>query len=127
MTMGKLSAGTRETIRVAGLTDGACRRPSQACIHALSEIDAVTDDARLLALAELWLQQATNARGNRSNNVRLNAWLEAARHAYAYLFFTDRTPGQRAFERPANAGHATITTSPCRKPRLQFSADRSAA
>src|SRR5699024_1659275 len=25
-------------------------------------------------------------------------WLEAARHAYAYLFFTGRAPGERAFE-----------------------------
>ncbi|HBK45449.1 MAG TPA: hypothetical protein DDZ67_03235, partial [Xanthomonadaceae bacterium] len=28
----------------------------------------------------------------------LQAWLEAARRAYAYLFFTARTPGERAFE-----------------------------
>ena len=29
---------------------------------------------------------------------RMQAWMESARHAYAYLFFTRRDPSERAFE-----------------------------
>lgn len=32
------------------------------------------------------------------SDAALEAWLEAARHAYAYLFFTTRAPSERAFE-----------------------------
>ena len=102
LTTGKLSAATRETIRVAGLDEGACRKPSQSCIQSLAEIEGLADEERLLALSELWLQKAMamprETRATRSDNVRLSAWLEIARHAYAYLFFTERTPGERAFE-----------------------------
>ena len=101
LTTGKLSAATVETIRVAGLDDGACREPSRACIRSLAEADGLADEERLLALSELWLQQAAGPRESRTartNDERLGAWLEVARHAYAYLFFTERTPGERAFE-----------------------------
>lgn len=101
LTTGKLSASTVETIRVAGLDDGACREPSPACIDSLAEADGLADEDRLLALSELWLRQAAGPRESRTartNDERLGAWLEVARHAYAYLFFTERTPGERAFE-----------------------------
>src|SRR5688572_24017061 len=101
LTTGKLSASTVETIRVAGLDDGACREPTPACIHSLAEADGLADEDRLLALSELWLRQAAGTRESRTartNDERLGAWLEVARHAYAYLFFTERTPGERAFE-----------------------------
>ncbi|WP_242500213.1 LOG family protein [Nitrosomonas eutropha] len=53
------------------------------------------------ALAELWLQQAMAAQPARSANsaaAGLQPWLETARHAWAYLFFTEHTPGERAFD-----------------------------
>jgi pimeloyl-ACP methyl ester carboxylesterase len=102
LTTGKLSAATVETIRVAGLDDGACREPSPVCIHALAKADGLADEERLLALSELWLQQATagprESRTAPANDARVDAWLEVARYSYAYLFFTQRTPGERAFE-----------------------------
>lgn len=102
LTTGKLSAATDEAIRDAGLDDGACREPSPACIGALAKADGLSDEERLLALSELWLQQAASgpreSRTAQTNDARLRAWLEVARHAYAYLFFTERSPGERAFE-----------------------------
>jgi pimeloyl-ACP methyl ester carboxylesterase len=98
LTTGKLSASTLETIRVAGLDDGACREPSPACIRSVTEAEGLPDEERLLALSELWLQQATRTRAVPTDDARVGAWLEVARHAYAYLFFTERTPGERAFE-----------------------------
>ena len=102
LTTGKLSAATLETIRVAGLDDGACRKSSTACIRSMAEADGLAEEEKLLALSELWLQQAAGAPRESgrapANDERLSAWLEVARYAYAYLFFTERTPGARAFE-----------------------------
>lgn len=108
LTSGKLSAATLETIRVTGLDDGACAMPESIdCIHALSDIQGVAAEQRLSALSELWLHQAqilpktppsTQQAASDAGDPRLNAWLEVARHAYAYLFFSERSPDARAFE-----------------------------
>ena len=54
------------------------------------------------ALAELWLQEALAMDQKINEGVLaadvLNAYLESARHAYAYLFLTQRSPSQRALE-----------------------------
>lgn len=125
LTTGKLSALTAQTLRVAGLEVELCAPPAMGCIDALRDVQGISDERRLSAMAELWLQhalalpapaetgkadktgkkpgrtpakpedlQAEAARAER----RLQAWMEAGRHAYAYLFFTARTPGERAFE-----------------------------
>ncbi|TWI08201.1 esterase/lipase family protein [Aerolutibacter ruishenii] len=106
LTSGKLSAATLDTIRVAGLDDdGACAKPEAAgCIQALSNIQGLSNEQRLSALSELWLQQAQTLPGAEQNaapaagDLRQDAWMEVARHAYAYLFFSERTPAERAFE-----------------------------
>lgn len=123
LTTGKLSALTAQTLRVAGLDVDACATPALACIDALREVQGISDERRLSATAELWLQHAialpapakpdkvttTPAKPARIDPAqaaadaalaerRLQAWMEAGRHAYAYLFFTTRTPGERAFE-----------------------------
>jgi len=101
LTTRQLSAATVETIRVAGLNDGPCVAPSRACIEAMGQANGLSNERRLLALSELWLQQAMSlpspSRAD-PHDARLEAWLEVARHAYAYLFFSERTPGERAFE-----------------------------
>jgi pimeloyl-ACP methyl ester carboxylesterase len=103
LTSGRPGQATLETIRVAAL-DGACPRPdkpSLECIAALARAAAIEDERRLSALSELWVQQALSLPTGTQDGAaepRLGAWLEAARHAYAYLFFTGRKPGQRAFE-----------------------------
>lgn len=114
LTSDKLSAATMETIRVAGLDgEGACARTDVACIQALADIEGLSEERRLSALCELWLQQALEqsaARRRRESAAdnhagagadadgNLDAWVEVARHAYGYLFFSGRTPGERAFE-----------------------------
>ena len=101
LTTGELSAATAQTIRVTGLETGACGQPSRECIQALAEIPGLSDERKLSAQAELWVQQATlltPAEDETASDVQIDAWLEAARHAYAYLFFTGRDPGDRAFE-----------------------------
>ncbi|WP_313499352.1 esterase/lipase family protein [Pseudoxanthomonas mexicana] len=107
LTGGEFSAATVETIRVAGLDDGdsACAKPEAAeCIPALADVQGLSNEQRLSALSELWLQQAqtlpdaAQRAAPDAGSPRLNAWLEVARHAYAYLFFSERTPDARAFE-----------------------------
>lgn len=102
LTSGALSAGTRETIGVAALDDGPCATPpAAACMPALAQARGMPAERRLAALAELWTQAAMALAPEGvapTSDAQLEAWLEAARHAYAYLFFSERAPGERAFE-----------------------------
>src|SRR5690606_20137858 len=102
LTTGELGAATRETLRVAALDGEACAAPpADACTRALASAPGLSEERRLAALAELWTQQAMAlAPGDQppTSGPALRAWLEAARHAYAYLFFSERAPGERAFE-----------------------------
>ena len=95
LTQGKLSAATRESIRVAGLAEGPCAHPSPACITAVRDIAGANQERKLSALSELWLSHAQTLP---EGDARLAAWQESARHAYAYLLFVDRGPDERAFE-----------------------------
>lgn len=102
LTAGRPSAAAREVVAVAGLNDGACAdldKPAPACREALARAAGISQERRLSTLAELWTQQAlaTTAAGG-SPEDGLRAWMEAARYAYAYLFFTERDPRDRAFE-----------------------------
>lgn len=99
LTTGKLSLQTRQTILVSGLDNGVCAKPdSLACLHGLAEFNGVSEESKLSALAEIWLLYAiTTSKDVDARNV-FSAWLESARYAYAYLFYTPRTPGDRAFE-----------------------------
>ena len=102
LTADELSPATRATLSVAGLDEGACATlPAPACMPALADSQGLSDERRLATLAELWTQQAIalTPKGTvPAGDAALGAWLEAARHAYAYLFFSERTPGDRAFE-----------------------------
>ncbi|MGY0611138.1 esterase/lipase family protein [Luteimonas sp. A501] len=102
LTTDELSPATQAALRVAGLDDNACLEPpAPACMAALAQVQGLTDERRLASLAELWTQQAialTPAGSVPAADAQIDAWLEAARHAYAYLFFSERAPGERAFE-----------------------------
>lgn len=101
LSTGKLSMLTAQTIRVAGLDDRTCTpSASLICIEALSSAGGLSEETRLSTLAELWLQHAefvssTTPYGGQNLT---SAWIETVRYAYAYLFFTRRSPGERAFE-----------------------------
>jgi len=101
LTRGRVSDASEETLRVAALDEGPCRKPSPDCIEALARTSGIDQERRLATLSELWLQQAmalSDGAAGAAQEAAVNAWIETARHAYAYLFFTARGPGERAFE-----------------------------
>ena len=103
LTTGQLSAQTQQTIHVTGLDLGPCATPIEsACTTALATMSGISDERRFSTLSELWLQRAMRAPANTrvgpNPDAALDLWLETVRYAYAYLFFTPRTPGERAFE-----------------------------
>lgn len=101
LSTGALSQHTREALQVIGMTADHCSALNTVCIDAIRHAPGLADERRLAALTELWMQQALGHTPEPSElrpDPRLHAWFETARHAYAYLFFTQRQPGQRAFE-----------------------------
>ncbi|MGQ5314542.1 esterase/lipase family protein [Xanthomonas arboricola pv. corylina] len=110
LTTGQLSAATRETIRVAGLDETECAQPSEACLNAVFGSIVLVEEDKRSAMAELWVEHATSlspevAKGRPAPatdavgwQAQFNAWMQVARESYAYLFFTERSAGQRGFE-----------------------------
>lgn len=97
LTSGHLSPATRESLRVMGSEAKPCLADAAACRTALRSSAGLSDEQRLSALAELWAKEAMDQERTQPAQA-MAAWLEAARYAWAYLFFTDRTPAARAFE-----------------------------
>lgn len=96
LTRGEISDATKQTLRVAALDAELCATPiATICLDALAKVTDVSTDQRLAALAELWLARA---QATDPGEAQYAAWLESIRFSYAYLFFGDRTPGERAFE-----------------------------
>lgn len=101
LTTGALSQAGLETLRVSGLEPKECARALEACAGQLEEVKGVSAERRMATLAEMWTGQAlaqAPGRGQAPDQATLDAWLRAARYAYAYLFFTERVPSERAFE-----------------------------
>ncbi|MCG8276211.1 alpha/beta fold hydrolase [Stenotrophomonas sp. NLF4-10] len=102
---GHLSALSQESLGVIGLTAAQCGKEPDACRRAVADTDGLQTEQRLSTLAELWMQQALaltpKTKGGEPpplSDAALDAWLEAARYSYAYLFFSGRTPAERALE-----------------------------
>lgn len=100
LTTGRLSTSAEEVLSVIGSDADLCRKDGQACRNALADSSGLSDEQRLSALSEVWLQVALAAEkgGTATDTTAIEAWFETARHAYAYLFFTARKPRDRAFE-----------------------------
>lgn len=101
LSTGRLSAATRDTLRVAALDEGACQRNPQECIDSIATVAGINIDQRLASLAELSLQMAmaqTPANNPSWSDAQFDLWLRTVRYAYAYLFYGQRTAGERAFE-----------------------------
>jgi len=101
LTAGELSAATHEALRVIGLHSERCAELPAQCRGAIAATPGLSDDQRLSSLAELWTQaalQSQRAAPGSHGSDEIEAWLEAARHAYAYLFFSSRKPSERVFE-----------------------------
>ena len=105
LNTGKLSPAARETLSAAGLDEAQCEKDFLVCRSTLLMTDDLNVEQRLSALSELWVKAALaltpkkQASGDPPmSDAALDAWLEAARYAYAYLFFSGRSPSDRAFE-----------------------------
>lgn len=103
LTTGKLSTSSYAALQVIGLNERSCQKHLDACRDKLKHNIGLANEQRTSTLAEVWLQQALNAdkAADKSQPIlqaQLDAYLEAARYAYAYLFFTERTPQSRALE-----------------------------
>jgi pimeloyl-ACP methyl ester carboxylesterase len=99
---GKLSTYTRTALQVVGVDERDCYQLVETCRYVLMYTNAMSQEQRLSALSELWLQEAIMLdkgvlRASR-RQATLHAYLESSRYAYAYLFMTDRTPSMRALE-----------------------------
>jgi pimeloyl-ACP methyl ester carboxylesterase len=103
LSTGELSAATLQTIRISGLDEGPCAQPKErSCVIAFHDAAGIPTHRRLAAQAELWTQQAILLSEQQVEGLwtdeQFAVWFEAARHAYAYLFFNPRTTGERTFE-----------------------------
>lgn len=106
LTTGNLSASGRTALQVIGTDEKRCEANIATCRKAMIANIGLSDEQRLSALSELWLQEAfKNEEAQKlepANDVlkaaALSAYLESAKHAYAYLFYTSRTPDLRAME-----------------------------
>ncbi len=106
LTTGELSSASRTALQVVGIDDARCRQDAPQCRSTLLQSIGLGDEQRLSTLSELWLRQALLHEDEQKlepvnkqiREATLNAYLESARFAYAYLFFTSRTPDLRAME-----------------------------
>lgn len=102
LSSGQLSRATLGALQVVGVVEPDCLKQPQECREALAQSPGLAEEQRLAALSELWLQQAVALQRNvelaENRDAAINAYLESARQAYAYLFFSPRQPGERAFE-----------------------------
>ena len=97
-----LSDSTVQSLNVIALSRDECAANFVRCTNTLLYSDGLDDERRLSALAELWLAFAIQSdrakQGETVSDTALDAYLQSARYGYAYLFFTARRPGERAFE-----------------------------
>ena len=103
LTTGKLSASARDVLTSLAISPERCRENVSDCAQLLTRSDVIGMERQLATAAELWLQEAMRQErqgvtGHQRFEGLLGAYLQVARHAYAYLFFTPRLPGDRAFE-----------------------------
>lgn len=98
-----LSIDTRAMLSAIGRRPEQCRAMPDACAAAFGQAAGLGGDQIQASLAELYLAHALDIRCASSDAAcqdrRATTMVESARHAYLYLFFGDRPPELRAFER----------------------------
>ncbi len=95
----QLSDGTVQALNVLALNPKQCTKAFGECAGIVEHASGLDEERRLSALSELWLGRAL--RGDRQgaiDDATLDAYLQCARYAYAYLFYTQRTPAERVFD-----------------------------
>lgn len=97
LTTGKLSSASHAALQVLGLDASQCSKQLELCHQPLLTRNGLDAEQRTATLAELWLQQAISQPKEQSS-ASMHAYLQAARYAYAYLFFSERTASERGLE-----------------------------
>ncbi|HQO14790.1 MAG TPA: alpha/beta fold hydrolase [Smithellaceae bacterium] len=102
LTTGELSVYTAAALQVFDIDKNQCGESGDFCREVLMNNIGLDAEDRLSALAELWMQKALSmdiepVSGGQVETI-INAYLETARYAYAYLFLTERLPDERALE-----------------------------
>ena len=102
LTTGKLSAAASEALAVLAWTPTNAARP-RSTAPALRGSDGLDTERQLSTLSEVWLLHAVELERQRpiaatDRDELLDAYLQSARYAYAYLFHSPRPPAERAFE-----------------------------
>jgi triacylglycerol esterase/lipase EstA (alpha/beta hydrolase family) len=102
ISTGRLSDQSVQSLNVVALTARDCERAFPRCVETVLHSPGLNDEQRLSALAELWLGRAIKAdrgaRGAPMSDEAIDAYMQAGRYAYAYLFYTKRQPSERSFE-----------------------------
>ncbi len=111
ITTGDLSHQTDESLFILGYDTPDCTSDLDKCIHLVQTEGGLTREQRQSALSEIWLLKAFRLhdslkRSNASNeaeyrklaNRAIDAYLQSARAAYLYLFYSNRTINMRALE-----------------------------
>ncbi|MEW9624498.1 esterase/lipase family protein [Rhodanobacter geophilus] len=95
----QLSDSTVQTLNVLALSAKQCAKSFGSCAGIVEHASGLDEERRLSALSELWLERALRGdRGPAMDDATLDAYLQCARYAYAYLFYTRRTPAERVFD-----------------------------
>jgi len=95
----QFSDSTVQVLNVVALNPKQCTQSFGSCTGIVEHASGLDEERRLSALSELWLGRAL--RGDHApamDDATLDAYLQCARYAYAYLFYTTRTPAERVFD-----------------------------
>lgn len=99
LTSGELSSYTGSALQVLGLERNLCMDEGEPCRAALYATNGLPEERRLSSLAELWLHEAVRReKDDEGIPATVAAYLETARFAYAYLFFSERSMEERTLE-----------------------------
>lgn len=102
ISTGRLSDQSVQALNVVALTARDCDRAFTGCVDTVLHSPGLNEEQRLSTLAELWLGLAIRSDGKGGDapmsDQALDAYLQAGRYAYAYLFYTRRQPSERSFE-----------------------------
>ena len=92
----QFSDSTVQALNVLALNAKQCTKSFGSCTEIVERASGLDEERRLSALSELWLGRALRGdRGPVMDDATLDAYLQCARYAYAYLFYTRRTPAER--------------------------------
>lgn len=98
LTTGEFSAVAKEVLLKVGTTVEDCAAAPGLCRQKLLDVEGIAGDQQLSALAEIALYEAIATAKNADKLRAIEAWLEAVRYAYAYLFYGEKRLGERVLE-----------------------------